>query len=480
MGGSHVPTCPTYFSSIVKSKTAFREISMMNRKVLRSENRTLLRDVLLMSLGSVIGTHSIGMAEESRIEIRQRTDPNVQSDIQAVLELQKRYLESKPPIGLSELATGSAALNRQANFDVAPASSTSSGPVYQVKPASPVVIGSCDSVVIGSHHEVVGQDVDAQRRPSLTPSSARVTVMPAPIPSRVTVTPSVPSTASNPSNAQDPLRILPPPRVTQIDSSQFNGVPGATFPPSITQRWRPVSAQVGVTDTESTIVPSLQGSVRVGDSAVTQAAFQQAPGGIGTPPNMGAPPAMIAPQGFIPQGISPSPSNQSILPNNPAMGPINPSLGSNSVPGTMTPYSNGAPPNYAPQPRSSITGGEPFVTGAPCQFDASYMVEPTCYMASTGSSCGDAVSRTQPTYPYTGVPNSGPPYTGIPGTIIPPTMMPNQVPSGLYSGNNSGFRPLLGFGQDNYNVQLGRGLIGQPVAYVVGQPFRNFLRYVFP
>ncbi len=49
--------------------------------------------------------------------------------------------------------------------------------------------------------------------------------------------------------------------------------------------------------------------------------------------------------------------------------------------------------------------------------------------------------------------------------------MPNQVPSGLYSGNNSGFRPLFGFGQDNYNVQLGRGLIGQPVAYVVGQPF---------
>lgn len=72
------------------------------------------------------------------------------------------------------------------------------------------------------------------------------------------------------------------------------------------------------------------------------------------------------------------------------------------------------------------------------------------------------------------------PYTGIPGSIAPPTVMPNQVPYGLYPSGGSGFRPLLGFGQDNYNVQLGRGIIGQPVAYVDGQPLRNFLRYIFP
>ncbi len=29
---------------------------------------------------------------------------------------------------------------------------------------------------------------------------------------------------------------------------------------------------------------------------------------------------------------------------------------------------------------------------------------------------------------------------------------------------------LFGFGQDNYNVQLGRGIIGQPVAYVPANP----------
>jgi len=105
--------------------------------------------------------------------------------------------------------------------------------------------------------------------------------------------------------------------------------------------------------------------------------------------------------------------------------------------------------------------GEPFVTAPPCQFDAHYMVEPTCGMPS----------------PSLG--GCGPAYSGIPGSFAPSTIMPGQVP-GLYSPNNSGFRPLIGLGQDQYNVQLGRGIIGQPVAYVPGQPFRNFLRYIFP
>jgi hypothetical protein len=35
-------------------------------------------------------------------------------------------------------------------------------------------------------------------------------------------------------------------------------------------------------------------------------------------------------------------------------------------------------------------------------------------------------------------------------------------------------------GQQKNPVQLGRGIIGQPVAYVPGQWFRNWLRYVSP
>ncbi len=106
--------------------------------------------------------------------------------------------------------------------------------------------------------------------------------------------------------------------------------------------------------------------------------------------------------------------------------------------------------------------GEPFVTNGPCQFDAYDMVEPANYLSN---GCGPAGTV---------------PYTGVPGAIVPPTIMPNQAPYGLYPRNSLGHRPLIGFGQDNYNVELGRGIFGQPVAYAEGQPIRNFIRYIFP
>lgn len=65
------------------------------------------------------------------------------------------------------------------------------------------------------------------------------------------------------------------------------------------------------------------------------------------------------------------------------------------------------------------------------------------------------------------------------GAYVPPTYTPNFNPS-LYSSNNSGYRPLISLGQENYNVQLGRGLFGQPTVYVPGQYVRNFLRYISP
>lgn len=72
------------------------------------------------------------------------------------------------------------------------------------------------------------------------------------------------------------------------------------------------------------------------------------------------------------------------------------------------------------------------------------------------------------------------PATGVvPGNYVPPTVTPNLTPN-LYSANNSGYRPLFSLGQENYNVLLGRGLIGQPTVYVPGQYIRNFLRYISP
>jgi len=64
-----------------------------------------------------------------------------------------------------------------------------------------------------------------------------------------------------------------------------------------------------------------------------------------------------------------------------------------------------------------------------------------------------------------------------PGTVAPPVAMPAPTP---YIPNNAGYRPLFTLGQDTYNAQLGRGIVGQPTAYVPGQPMRNFLRYLSP
>ena len=71
------------------------------------------------------------------------------------------------------------------------------------------------------------------------------------------------------------------------------------------------------------------------------------------------------------------------------------------------------------------------------------------------------------------------PSTGATGTYVPPTVTPNMAPN-VYSANNVGYRPLFTLGQENFNVVMGRGIIGQPTVYVAGQPFRNFFRYLAP
>lgn len=108
-----------------------------------------------------------------------------------------------------------------------------------------------------------------------------------------------------------------------------------------------------------------------------------------------------------------------------------------------------------------------------------------------------AVANTQPTLPqYQNPPVAGvyptqtqyqcspgapvyPPPGAVPGAYVPPTLTPNLTP-GTYSPNNSGYSPVFSLGQENYNVQIGRGIIGQPTVYVPGQPFRNFIRYLSP
>ena len=151
--------------------------------------------------------------------------------------------------------------------------------------------------------------------------------------------------------------------------------------------------------------------------------------------------------------------------------PINPNASMGFNPGLvggnpMRSPSDSVMPN---SPRSyPIVNGAPFVSSPPCQFDARYMVSQNAYRQSIDPCaqprCG-APSGYAPS-PYATQPG------GSPFSYVPPTAMPYT--------NNSGYRPLIGFGQSLSNAYLGRGIIGQPTAYVGGQPVRNFLRYLSP
>jgi hypothetical protein len=72
------------------------------------------------------------------------------------------------------------------------------------------------------------------------------------------------------------------------------------------------------------------------------------------------------------------------------------------------------------------------------------------------------------------IPAGGNPYIYYPATVMP------NAPQAVAVMPSAGPRPLFTLGQENYNVQLGQGIIGQPTAYVVGQPIRNFFRYLAP
>ncbi len=150
-----------------------------------------------------------------------------------------------------------------------------------------------------------------------------------------------------------------------------------------------------------------------------------------------------------------------------------------------------------------VASGYPFVSPAPrtgnyptSQYNPSLFrqVSYQNVVQSPQAPLNAAIANQQPTllpqnsgvvgvYPtqYQCTPGTGvyPPPGAVPGTYVPPTLTPNLTP-GTYSPNNSGYSPVFSLGQENYNVQIGRGIIGQPTVYVPGQPFRNFIRYLSP
>jgi hypothetical protein len=248
-------------------------------------------------------------------------------------------------------------------------------------------------------------------------------------------------------------------------------------------------------DPESTVAPTLlpdrpvattdQGfSVRQanyqGQGAPYDNPFADSPSNLPVLPGSPVLPSTV-PQGSVLPGGSLGPTSP-VLPSPPygSTGPVLPGTSGPVLPSTVSPSLNAGQsavlpvmqpfggPFARPEDRR-ITIGEPFVTEPPCSFDAYWMVHPANYQTGTTHA---TTTLTSPT---------GAPYTGtqMPYRVVPPTIMPNQAPQ-LYAWNAGGYQPLVSLGQDRYNVQLGRGIVGQPTVYVPGQSFRNFLRYLSP
>ena len=209
----------------------------------------------------------------------------------------------------------------------------------------------------------------------------------------------------------------------------------------------------------------------------------------------GAIPPANMPSTAVPTTVIPAPPTYYV----PA--PMNsPSAAAGTFAQPGVPYAGSPMPSY--NRAGTFVNSAPFVSAAPAAVDARWMVSPAVWQQGAGTSaidCNPALASTVPASPYrpagppmgmvpgvapvpmgvNGVtPTAGlvPPATATPFAYAPPAAMP---PATVYAPSNGGYVPLVGFGQGS-NAQLGRGLYGQPTAYVDGQPVRNFLRYIFP
>lgn len=198
-------------------------------------------------------------------------------------------------------------------------------------------------------------------------------------------------------------------------------------------------------------------------------------GSFGGEPTDGNGGGMAMPNQFTPPPLNTPPASQ---PPPRMQGSPQPPISSVPPPRSLPNYP--APPiaDYQPiAPPQLVNGG--FATMADCRLitpASSYTA-----MSPYGNYGGDC--RVIPTS-YAD-PRTMPAQIAAPA-MMPPTLPPTTLvpitPPGAYPPNAAGSAAPVGslvtFGQQNYPVQVGQGLWGQPVAYVPGQSFRNWLRYL--
>ena len=188
----------------------------------------------------------------------------------------------------------------------------------------------------------------------------------------------------------------------------------------------------------------------------------------------------------LPQNL---PFNNAVAPN--PLSPQNPTFNNGGL-RFQQPGANFGSNHIGPPARS---GANDYAAIAPPQLGNDYasmgncrnISGPSTYRAAGIFGCNAPANFGTPIY---GPTTYGPPatYVAPPAQIAPAIGLPPGavVAPASYAGGslppvlpgNPGYRPLLSFGQEKNPVQVGQGLLGQPVAYVPGQFIRNVLRYI--
>jgi hypothetical protein len=126
-----------------------------------------------------------------------------------------------------------------------------------------------------------------------------------------------------------------------------------------------------------------------------------------------------------------------------------------------------SPSDQTPIPTPQLNNG--FATISNCNLVSG----PSSYSAASFGGCAPASYQAPVFQQNQSVPGQG--------GFVAPAVLPNGLaPQSPFSGAGVPGGALISFGQQANSVVVGQGLFGQPVAYVPGQTFRNWVRYVFP
>jgi hypothetical protein len=139
---------------------------------------------------------------------------------------------------------------------------------------------------------------------------------------------------------------------------------------------------------------------------------------------------------------------------------------------------------------SNVTSSNP----SPYQISSAYGGYPVNYLPTNYANQPNSQQYQAPPSTYTSMLTNCCDPVYQPTQFTTPNVNPN--PSALqtypqYGGSNYGFGgtqphqrttwvPVIPLRSMPYGTYLGQGIIGQPVAYVDGEPVRNFVRYIFP